>query len=365
MKRTHISHHIIKTFLLKLLLILIFAPSPLYAYTEEKTGQTVYCRVRGAIVEKIDGSTVVIKLISPDADVYLEQYRGVPGKILLKCKNVYAAGKEEKKTSFRVKSGNAKFVWQNAGTAMLEVNLSGKREAKIALQTKFPHPDRFTFAVSGDPQGRYFIFRRFLEKIGNGNSSFLIVPGDLVDEGTEKEYGAYLKAIAGTLFPIFHIPGNHDVTRGGRGRFLDYISPVDYSFDAGKFRFIMLDSSRWYLQDYQWDWLEKELKSHRNCLVFMHVPPFCPDGSFDKYTLVWEKQDKRFTALMTKYGVKGVFSGHIHGYMKGERGGVPYYVSGGGGAYLHFYGSEGGYYHFLLIDIDGENIKVRVVKLYD
>lgn len=426
------SHSYIKQSHLWIALFLILTCVPIYAFTSEKTGQSIYCKATGAVVEKIDSNTVVLKLLAPDADVYLEKYRGSPGKIKLKCKNVYAPGslfspdttnksslksspagfpvpqkdsnngdknepdnnhingfhepsdyinnknysstdpitgsrgnseKKDQNPSFVVKSGNARIIWQKAGTAMLEVDLAGKRSGKISLRTKFHTPDKFTFAVMGDPQSRFYFLSRFLEKIGDKDCSFLIVLGDLVEEGTEKEYGTYLKTIAGIFFPIYHIPGNHDVSRRGRGRFLDYISPADYSFNAGKFHFIMLDSSRWYLLDYQWDWLEQELKNNRNCLVFMHVPPFCPDGSFDKYTLAGEKQDKRFIALMKKYGVKSVFSGHIHGYMEGKRGGVPYYVSGGGGAYLHIYGSEGGYYHFLLIDIDGENIKVKVVKL--
>ena len=428
------SHSYIKQSLLWIALFLILICVPVYAHTSEKTGHGIYCKTTGAVVKKIDNDTVVLKLLAPDAEVYLEKYRGTPGKIKLKCKNVYApgslftpnkvhrsslksspagfpvppkyssdiakkipdnnhingfsdpsdriknknysstdpvtgrrgnSGEKDKNPRFVVKSGNARIIWQKAGIAMLEVDLKGKRNANISLRTKFHTPGKFRFAVMGDPQGRFYFLKRFLEKIGENDCSFLIVLGDLVEEGTEKEYGTYLKTIAGVFFPIYHVPGNHDVSRGGRGRFLDYISPTDYSFDVGKFHFIMLDSSRWYLLDYQWDRLERELKNNRNCLVFMHVPPFCPDGSFDKYTLAGEKQDKRFIALMKKYGVRSVFSGHVHGYMEGNRGGVPYYVSGGGGAYLHILGSEGGYYHFLLIDIDGENIKVKVVKLRD
>lgn len=413
------------------LIFLIFTCVPIYAFTSEKTAQGIYCRATNAIVEKIDNNTVVLKLLAPNANIYLEKFTGTPGKIKLKCKNVYApgtlfnpdkkyrsslksspagfpvapkdngnngknipetnhingfedpsgnmdnknyssmdpatgrrgnSGEQDIRPRFTVKSGNARIIWQKAGTAMLEVNLAGKREAKISLITKFHTPDKFTFAVLGDPQGRFYFLKSFLEKVAEKDCSFLIVLGDLVEEGTEKEYGTYLKTIAGAFFPIYHVPGNHDVSRGGRGRFLDYISPTDYSFDVGKFHFVMLDSSRWYLLDYQWDRLEQELKNNRNCIVFMHVPPFCPDGSFDKYTLSGEKQDKRFVDLMKKYGVKSVFSGHVHGYMEGKRAGVQYYVSGGGGAYLHILGPEGGYYHFLLIDIEGENIKVKVVK---
>ncbi len=429
----NLSYHLtIKLFTAWLTVIIFISCSPLFAYTSEKTGHSIYCKATNAVVEKIDNDTVVLKLLAPNTNICLEKFRGTPGKIKLKCKNVYApgslftpnnidrssrksspagfpvtqkntgnndkylpdtnhingfqdpsdsiidknhssidpitgrrgnSGEQDKKPRFNVKSGNARIIWQKAGIAMLEVNMAGKREAKINLSTKFHTPNKFTFAVLGDPQGRFYFLKRFLEKVAEKDSSFLIILGDLVDEGTEMEYGKYLKTIAGSFFPIYHIPGNHDVSRGGRGRFLDYISPTDYSFDVGKFHFIMLDSSRWYLLDYQWDWLEQELKKHRNSLIFMHVPPFCPDGRFDKYTLTGEKQDKKFIDLMNKYGVRSVFSGHIHGYMDAERDGVNYYVSGGGGAYLHILGSEGGYYHFLLVDIDGENIKVKVVKL--
>ena len=337
-----------------------------YCQVYKKSSGGIYCDSKGAVIEKIAGNTVVIKLFKPYADIYLEQYRGKPGIIRLKCKNVYAGlHNEPEKAHLKIKSGKTQVLWRKKSVAMLEVNLKGKRSTQIKLKTHLPSPDKFTFAVIGDPQGKYITYKWLLDKVQKTDSIFLIVLGDLVEKGSVKEYRSYLKAIALFTLPVFHIPGNHDVVYGGRYRFLDYISPTDYSFDMGEFHFIMLDSSRWYLRESQWRWLERELKGNRNNLVFMHVPPFSPVSRYEKYTLTGEKQDKRLVALMKKYQVRAVFSGHIHGFLYEKREGVPYYISGGGGAELHLFGFQGGYYHFLLIDIDGDKFKVRVVKLYD
>ena len=42
-----------------------------------------------------------------------------------------------------------------------------------------------------------------------------------------------------------------------------------------------------------------------------------------------------WTPLYEKYGVDAVFSGHDHCYSRGEKNGVQYFVSGGGGAPLY------------------------------
>jgi hypothetical protein len=66
-----------------------------------------------------------------------------------------------------------------------------------------------------------------------------------------------------------------------------------------------------------------------------------------------------------------VFSGHVHNYERHEHGGVTYFVSGGGGA--HAYPIERGAddpfqskeinYHYLLIEVDQQRIKVTMNRL--
>jgi len=355
MERTELNKRIISIFIL---IFLTFNLKIAYSFTSELSADGIYCRADGAVVSKIRNDTIVIKMLQPSVKISLKSYRGANRTVNLKCKNINPK-------YFEPRSKGARILWKGKNIAMLEIKLAPKGVTKVSLAHRLGNPDGFTFAIVGDPQGKLETYRMLLNKIEKSNAIFTIVLGDLAEKGTGGEYAAYLKVISDFPFPFYHIPGNHDITFGGRGRFLNLVSPADYSFEAGKFHFIMLDSSRWYLKKYKWQWLENELKNNSNCLVFMHVPPFSPAPQFDEYTLAWKKQKKRFLSLMNRYKARGVFSGHIHGFQEETRNGIPYYISGGGGARLRLFLSGGGYYHFLLVDVDKDKFRARVVKLYE
>ena len=66
-----------------------------------------------------------------------------------------------------------------------------------------------------------------------------------------------------------------------------------------------------------------------------------------------------------------VFSGHVHNYERHAHGGVTYFVSGGGGAHAYpveraaddpFQSKEVNY-HYLVIEVDGQKVKVTMHRL--
>jgi len=77
-------------------------------------------------------------------------------------------------------------------------------------------------------------------------------------------------------------------------------------------------------------WVERQLSSEqakraRFRIVAVHVPPYCErwiDGN--------EGLRRELVPLMEKYGVNLCLSGHMHGYQRGEKGGVHYVISGCG-----------------------------------
>ncbi|MCD4783049.1 MAG: metallophosphoesterase [Candidatus Eremiobacteraeota bacterium] len=344
--------------LLIILILIITSASIAHPFSEDKSHGGIYCRVDGAIIQKMKPDIIVSKLIQPTAEFYIKNRGRAKSKIRLKIINI--------NPSFAyIKSGkgkNVRILYAVENYAMLEVNIPAGKSARFTISYKSNNPEKFTFALVGDPQGNMKIFSGMLAEIKKKKPLFIIVMGDLVERGTSREYSEYLKTISGFPIPIYHIPGNHDITDGGRSRFLWDVSPADYSFDVGKFHFTMLDSSRWYLRKNQWRWLEGELKKHSNCFVFMHVPPFSPIKRFDEYTLAYKGQKKRFLSVMKRHKVRSVFSGHVHGFQKEVRDGVQYYVSGGGGAKLHLFPWNGGYYNFLIVDVDDMKFRVSVVK---
>ena len=66
-----------------------------------------------------------------------------------------------------------------------------------------------------------------------------------------------------------------------------------------------------------------------------------------------------------------VFSGHVHNYERHEHGGVTYFVSGGAGAHAYPvsrapsdpYQSNGINYHYLLVEVDHEKLKITMNRV--
>jgi Icc-related predicted phosphoesterase len=66
-----------------------------------------------------------------------------------------------------------------------------------------------------------------------------------------------------------------------------------------------------------------------------------------------------------------VFSGHVHNYERHEHGGVTYFVSGGGAAHAYPieraaddpFQSKQVNYHYLLVEVDGQQLKVTMNRL--
>jgi 3',5'-cyclic AMP phosphodiesterase CpdA len=114
-------------------------------------------------------------------------------------------------------------------------------------------------------------------------------------------------------------------------------------------------------------WLEKvlaETPKDLSILVFAHQPPSVVER------WAWHAWDKKnstsFVALMSKYHVGHVFLGHIHGYSTATIDGIPYTVSGGGGAeFASRYGPEGDVNHYVICDVmpDG-TMHQKIVKFY-
>lgn len=328
--------------------------SPLWAYRDELNKNGIHCAVEGAWIERIENNLVVLKMLAPQSSITLRSQNSKQQRVVIKLKNINPP-------RFQIKSQQSRIQYNGKNYSMIEADFSKGNTVSIEAEHLIKH-NSFTFAMIGDPQGRMDRYKTMLDKIAKSGSLFTIVLGDLVEEGYPEDYAKYLKTVVDFPQPLYYVPGNHDTTFGGRKIFERDISPADYTFEAGKFNFIMLDSSRWHLLEEQWTWLESRLQAHKNNLVFMHVPPFSPLQRLDDYTMSYREQTERFTSLMEKYKVKAVFSGHIHGFQKEKRNGVKYYISGGGGALLHLFPWEGGYFHYLLVTVRGNKLNVKVVR---
>lgn len=221
----------------------------------------------------------------------------------------------------------------------------------------------FTFAVCGDSRGNPAVYRKVLDAVASDGSQFLIHTGDLVNEGTEAQWQVFRETMARFDLPFYPLPGNHDGLDGGLEGFLAHSGApaAHYSFDYGLVHFALADSHNGGIGAAESAWLREDLSATRQPvkMVFLHHPPFDPDGT--DHIMAYGRKD--FMDLMVELGVRYVFTGHIHAYAHAEREGVSYYITGGAGAPLYTQDHPQAIYHYLQVAVRGEEVSVELVAL--
>jgi hypothetical protein len=202
--------------------------------------------------------------------------------------------------------------------------------------------------------------------------------GDQVpDEDDLKDWARFWEMSKPIKVPYFLTVGNHDVN-DTKSELL-YKEQVDlpgnelyYSFTAGNALFIVLDSyltgEQKKITGDQYKWLEGVLakSTQRYKFIFLHHPLY-PDkrngrhygNSLDRYP---DDRDK-LQALFVKHNVTMVFTGHDHLYLRKTVDGMPHIIAGGGGAPLYAYEKDGGFYHFIVVTVDGDKVSAEVIDI--
>ncbi len=223
--------------------------------------------------------------------------------------------------------------------------------------------DSFTFAVCGDTRNGDAVYASILQQVMNDGARFLIHTGDIVPTGLEFEWKSWQKIQQALTIPFYPVPGNHDALLGNMGPYLKYSGApaAHYSFDIGRAHFSFVDSHSGYLTADETAWLDADLARTAQPLkiVVLHYPPFDPNGGEHVMT----RGAEEFMSLMQARGVRYVFAGHLHAYEAAERDGVQYVITGGGGAPLSAPEDQGGYYHYLLVHVRGEELSYEVVRV--
>ncbi|MBU6428772.1 MAG: metallophosphoesterase, partial [Cyanobacteria bacterium REEB65] len=107
--------------------------------------------------------------------------------------------------------------------------------------------------------------------------------------------------------------------------------PVDFSVDFGGWRFVTVDDGTDNLTDSQIQWLDQQLATPSPAIVFCHEPP-----QIGTWVKGFSSGSQAFMATLAKHpNVKAALFAHIHYYDHMTVGGIPYVVSGGGGAPLN------------------------------
>lgn len=235
--------------------------------------------------------------------------------------------------------------------------------------------ESFIFALAGDTRSWLKVFqprtwRRIIGELNVIRPAFVFDVGDLISTGytsdmdlLAREWREYFEVVSKSEVPILPVVGNHDIwDETSQMVWRRVVGDLWYSFDYGNSHFIVLCSdqarpnhiSR--IGPEQLEWLKADLEDSwdaEHIFVLLHKP-------------LW--RDKRSNwdevhGLLREYSVEAVIAGHDHIYsFDGERDGIRYIVSGGGGAEMGDFRDAGQFFHYMLIAVDGERVSYSVVE---
>lgn len=181
-----------------------------------------------------------------------------------------------------------------------------------------------------------------IQQLNNINIDFLLLPGDLTQDGERVNHRWLSQRLKELPYPVYVIPGNHDLPRKegdekaiGFGEFVEYYrdfgynnatDTLDYTCEVAKgVHLVGLNSTHFddsgnqlgCLVESQFVWLEETLSRltgkmvlvmiHHN--VLEHLPGQATHVLGRRYML---ENASRLVSVLRKYGVRFVFTGHLH-----------------------------------------------------
>lgn len=146
--------------------------------------------------------------------------------------------------------------------------------------------DKQTLRVAfiGDTHEWYSDAKDMISDInGRQNIDFVVHGGDLTDCGTAKEFVLARDMLDALNVPYVALMGNHDMLGTGDEVFYDMYGPADFSFIAGRIKFVCLNTNATEY-DYMaavpnFDYMEEQLTASADLfdrtIICMHAPPYC------------------------------------------------------------------------------------------
>ncbi|WP_181765361.1 phosphodiester glycosidase family protein [Streptomyces albidus (ex Kaewkla and Franco 2022)] len=210
--------------------------------------------------------------------------------------------------------------------------------------------------------------RRTLREIRAAEPDFVLINGDLVDEGSKEDLSFARKVLEeelGDAVDWYYVPGNHEVMGGSITNFVDEFGPAQRTFDHRGTRFITLDTSSLtvrgggyaQLQDLrqQLDAAAKD-PSVSSVSVVQHVPPRDPTGQqASRLTDRMEADllERWLSEFRARSGKGALFIGSHVGVFDASRvDGVPYLVNGNSGKAPAAPPGEGGFTGWSLLGVE-------------
>ncbi|MFF2189217.1 phosphodiester glycosidase family protein [Streptomyces sp. NPDC058155] len=210
--------------------------------------------------------------------------------------------------------------------------------------------------------------RRTLREIKAAKPDFLVVNGDLVDEGSPADLAFARRVLTeelGDEVPWYYVPGNHEVMGGKIDNFVGEFGPAQRVFDHGGTRFVTLDTSSLSLRGGGFAQI-KALRAQLDAaaddsrvssvMVIEHVPP--RDPTVQKGS---QLGDRKEAALLENWLAEfrrttgkgaGFIGSHVGVFDASRVDGVPYLINGNSGKNPAAPADEGGFTGWSLVGID-------------
>ncbi|MGW1882749.1 phosphodiester glycosidase family protein [Streptomyces sp. NPDC001970] len=210
--------------------------------------------------------------------------------------------------------------------------------------------------------------RRTLREIKAARPDFLVINGDLVDEGSPEDLAfarSILEEELGDDLPWYYVPGNHEVMGGKIDNFVAEFGPAQRTFDHDGTRFVTLDTSSLGLRGGGFAQI-KELRRQLDLaaadpgigsvMVVQHVPPRDPTPQKGS-----QLGDRKEAAMLESWlaGFRrttgkgaGLIGSHVGTFHAEHVDGVPYLINGNSGKNPATPADQGGFTGWSLVGVD-------------
>lgn len=208
---------------------------------------------------------------------------------------------------------------------------------------------KFSFLLYGDNRSDERAHAAVVRAMAGVPSDFLVHTGDMVENGDNPgQWASFFETESPLLRDrcVFACIGNHELSGGNARNYLRYFhsgrdeqgqNTLFYSVRWGTARFFFLNAFASWTVGTDRVWLQQELARAadepglRHRFVVMHQGP----GSSGPHGANRDFLSAGFGDDLKRQKVTLVMAGHDHLYERGERAGIRYLLSGGGGAPLY------------------------------
>lgn len=143
--------------------------------------------------------------------------------------------------------------------------------------------------------------------------AFVIVSGDLSENGLLKEFILFHELMENLKVPYLTVIGNHDYLSNGELVYAQMFGLFNYTFDFNNVKFVMFDDVRWESEkEPDFNWFSDALVNHSgydHVIPVSHIPPF------DKQLVA---DAEGFHKMLVKNNVSISLHGHEHDYSLNE-----------------------------------------------